>query len=94
MTRSGEFSPKNVTNFGYFPTNLKNFWHILRQIAEVWAISLPKFLFWHFLELFWLLLGIQSGSSGRLGRKFTNIDLAVMWFAKKGAAMLAIVMTH
>ena len=26
-----------------FPANLQNFWAIFRQIAEVWAIPLPKF---------------------------------------------------
>ena len=52
MTRSGDFPPKNASNFGYFPANLQKFWAIFRQIAKVWAIPLPKFRFWHFLELF------------------------------------------
>ena len=63
VTRSGEFSPKNVTHFGYFPANLQNFWAIFRQIAEMWAIPLPKFWFWHFFGTFWLLLWTQSGNS-------------------------------
>ena len=43
VARSGEFSPKNATNFGYFLANLQKFWAIFRQIAEVLAIPLSKF---------------------------------------------------
>ena len=32
VTRSGDFSPKNATKFGYFPANLQKFWAIFRQI--------------------------------------------------------------
>ena len=42
MTRSGAFSPKNDTNFGYFLANSQKFWVIFRQIAEVWAIPLTQ----------------------------------------------------
>ena len=35
VTRSGDFSPKNSTNLGYFPANLQKFWAIFRQIAEM-----------------------------------------------------------
>ena len=46
------FCQKNATHFGYFPANLQKFWAIFHQIAEVWAILLSKFWFWHFLALF------------------------------------------
>ena len=52
VTRSGDFSPKNATDFGYFPANLQKFWAIFRQIAEVWAIPLQNSdfgIFWKFL---------------------------------------------
>ena len=37
------FRQKNATNLGYLPANLQKFSAIFRQIAEVWAIPLPKF---------------------------------------------------
>ena len=46
------FRQKNATNFGYFPANLQKFWTIFRLIAEVWAIPLLKFWFWHFWNFF------------------------------------------
>ena len=43
---------------------------IFRQIAKTWAIPLPKFWFWHVLELFGYFWGGKSGISvrHRIGR--------------------------
>ena len=35
-----------------FPPNRKSFGLFFAKIAEIWAIPLPKFWFWQFLELF------------------------------------------
>ena len=57
-------SPKNATKYGYFLADLQKFWAMFRQIAEVWAIALPKIMILAFFGTFWLLLWRQSGSSG------------------------------
>ena len=63
VTRSGDFSPKNATNFGSFPANLQKFWAIFRQIV---GYSSAKILTLAFFETFWLLLGTQSGSTSEI----------------------------
>ena len=68
MTRSGDFSPKKATNFGYFPANVQKFWAIFRQIAEMWAIPLQNSdfgPFWNFLATFGnVIWSLCLGSSG------------------------------
>ena len=64
VTRSGDFSPKNATHFGYFPANLQKFWAIFGQI-NCWSVgySSVKILILAFFWTFWLLLRTLSGSS-------------------------------
>ena len=74
MTRSGDFSPKNATNFGYFPANLQN----------VLGYSSAKILILAFFGTFWLLLGTKSGSTDSLRENWGPclIQERIYWLVK------------
>ena len=87
MTRSGDFSPKNATHFGYFSANLQKFWAIFRKITKVRAIPLSKFWFWHFSELFGYFWGhylVALGITTIRGSLWSALKHSAAWYLAIG----------
>ena len=63
VARSGDFSPKNVTNFGYFPHQFEKLLAYSSPNCRSMGYSSAKILILAFFGSFWLLLGTQAGSS-------------------------------